>query len=167
MKTAIYGGTFDPPTLGHLDVIRRAAAMFDKVYVAVLVNHAKTPVFSTEERVEMLRLITADIENVGVESFDGLLAEFAHKKNSHYSIRGIRSGFDAEHERPMFEFNAQIARDEFGFELDTIFIPTHRDNFDTSSRNVRMLLSGRAFNVARRYLDERIADRVISVYERK
>jgi pantetheine-phosphate adenylyltransferase len=113
----------------------------------------------------MLRKITEDIANVHIECFDGLLAEYAYKKNCHYSIRGIRSGFDAEYERPMFEFNAQIANDEFGFNLDTIFIPTTRDNFDTSSSNVRLLLEGRVFKVARRYLDERIAEDIISSFQ--
>jgi pantetheine-phosphate adenylyltransferase len=163
-KTAIYGGTFDPPTLGHLDIIRRAAGMFEKVYVAVLVNSAKKPAFSSEKRVKMLKKITEDIPNICVECFDGLLAEYAFTKNCHYSIRGIRSGFDADYERPMFEFNAEIAHDEFGFNLDTIFIPTTRDNFDTSSSNVRVLLEGKVFKVVRRYLDERIADDIIENY---
>jgi len=162
--TAIYGGTFDPPTLGHLDVIRRAATIFRKLYVVVLVNEVKKSVFSTDARVEMLCKITDDIPNVTVESSDCLLAEYACKKNARFSVRGIRNGFDAEYERPMFEFNAQIARDELGFTLDTVYIPTTRENFDTSSSNVRRLLAGKAFNVARRYLDERIAEQVISQY---
>jgi len=161
-RKAVYGGTFDPPTLGHLDVIKRAAAMYENLHVVVLVNEMKKPVFSVAERVEMLSAITQDMPNVDVESFDGLLAKYAQKKRARYSVRGVRNGFDAEYERPMFEFNAQIAREEFGFDLDTIFIPTTRDHADTSSGNVCRLLSGGAYKVAGKYLDPRIAERVIA-----
>jgi len=164
-RNAIYGGTFDPPTLGHLDVIKRAAAMYDTLYVVVLVNEAKKPVFTTEERIEMLQKCTVDIPNAVIESYSGLLAKYAYDRNARYSVRGIRNGFDAEYERPMFEFNQQIAREEFGFELDTVFIPTTRENFDTSSSNVRRLLGGKAFKVARKYIDSRIAEQVIAKYE--
>jgi pantetheine-phosphate adenylyltransferase/dephospho-CoA kinase len=160
-RTAIYGGTFDPPTLGHLDVIKRAAVMYEKLYVVVLVNEAKIPIFTPAQRVEMLEAITRDIPNVTVESFNGLLAEYAYNKKARYSVRGVRNGFDADYERPMFEFNAQIAKLEFGFVLDTIFIPTTRDHADTSSGNVNRLLAGGVFKVAARYLDKRIAERVI------
>jgi|GEM_PF-124582 len=161
-KVAIYGGTFDPPTLGHLDVIKRAAAMYDTLYVVALINELKTPTFSPAERVELLEAITADIPNVLVESYTGLLSEYAYIKKARYSVRGVRNGFDAEYERPMFEFNAQIAREEFGFELDTIFIPTTRDHADTSSGNVCRLLAGGAFRVAGKYLDGRILEKVIA-----
>ncbi|MCL2364842.1 MAG: pantetheine-phosphate adenylyltransferase [Defluviitaleaceae bacterium] len=161
-RKAVYGGTFDPPTLGHLDVIKRAALLYEKLHVVVLVNEMKKPVFSVAERVEMLRAITDDVPNIDVDCFDGLLAKYAQNKRARYSVRGVRNGFDAEYERPMFEFNAQIAREEYGFALDTIFIPTTRDHADTSSGNVCRLLSGGAYKVAEKYLDPRIAERVIA-----
>jgi len=165
MKSAIYGGTFDPPTLGHLDVIKRAAALFDKLYVVILINETKKSLFSTDERVDMLKKITEELSGVTVESYDGLLAEYASKKNAGYSVRGVRNGFDAEYERPMFEFNSQIAKEEYNFELDTVFIPTTRKNSDTSSSNVRRLLAGKAFKTARKYLDDRIVNQVIEKYK--
>lgn len=163
-KIAIYGGTFDPPTLGHLDIIRRGAQIFDKLHVVILQNHAKTPVFSIEERQRMLKLITSDISNVEVGLFDGLLADYAYRKDAKYSIRGIRNGFDTEYERPMSEFNAEIAQEEYGATLDTIFIPTTRANSDTSSSHVKMLLAARATNVAKKYLDPRISAEIIKKY---
>jgi pantetheine-phosphate adenylyltransferase len=165
--TGVYGGTFDPPTLGHLDIIKRAAVMYGRLYVVVFVNEAKNPVFTTDERTAMLKSITADIPNVTVDSFNGFLAEYAFNKNARFSVRGVRNGFDAEYERPMFEFNAQIARDEFGFELDTVFIPASRSHFDTSSGNVRCLLEGKAYKAAMQYLDKRIAEQVIVKYQTK
>ena len=165
-RKAVYGGTFDPPTLGHLDVIKRAAAMYENLHVVVLVNEMKRPIFTVEERLEMLRAITDDMPNVDVESYDGLLARYAQIKRARYSVRGVRNGFDAEYERPMFEFNAQIAREEFGFDLDTIFIPTTRDHADTSSGNVCRLLADGAYKVAGKYLDARIAERVIARFMR-
>jgi pantetheine-phosphate adenylyltransferase len=164
-KRGIYGGTFDPPTLGHLDVIRRAATLFDELYVVALVNEEKKPIFTLDERVSMLEKITEDIPNVYVDRYNGLLAKYAYKKDARYSVRGIRNGFDAEYERPMFEFNTQIAQEEYGFKLDTVFIPTTRENSDTSSSNVCRLLSGKVYNVAKKYLDERIAPQIIKKYQ--
>jgi pantetheine-phosphate adenylyltransferase len=165
-KIAVYGGTFDPPTLGHVDIIVRGAALFDRVYVGVLVNCAKSPKFSMSERVDMLRKVTNDLPNVEVLQYDGLLARLAHEKGANYSIRGVRGGVDVENERPMFELNSEIAEKEFGFKLDTIFIPTTRKNFDTSSSNVRDLLTRGAFNVARTYLDDRIVEQVFAKYKK-
>ena len=79
-RTVIYPGSFDPVTLGHLQVIRRAAKMFDKVIVAVLINSSKTPTFSVDERMDLLRQVTADLENVEIAGFDGLLAEYARER---------------------------------------------------------------------------------------
>ncbi|GHV16751.1 hypothetical protein FACS189425_01630 [Clostridia bacterium] len=167
-KVAVYGGTFDPPTLGHLDVIRRAAELYDKLYVVVLVNDAKKPLFTMDERLDMLRRITEDLPNVAVEQYNGMLTAYAVDKGAHFSVRGLRNGVDLEYERPMFEFNSQIAQDEYdGYALETIFIPTTRRNFDTSSSNVRALLAGGMYKTAARYLDVRIFEQVASRYKNK
>ena len=91
MKAAIYPGSFDPVTFGHLDVIRRAASIFDELTVSVLNNTQKTPLFSVEERVRILEEATKDLPNVKVDSFSGLLIDYARKKDVHVAIRGLRA----------------------------------------------------------------------------
>ena len=91
MITAVYPGSFDPVTLGHLDIIRRSAAMFDHVIIGVLNNTSKTPLFSLEERVNMLKDTVANLENVSVEAFNGLLVDFVKQKNTNVIIRGLRA----------------------------------------------------------------------------
>ena len=94
MRTAVYPGSFDPCTNGHMDVIKRASKLFDKVVVAVLVNNSKNPLFSVEKRVEMLKLVTGDFENVEITSFSGLLVDFMKKIDSQIIIKGIRAVSD-------------------------------------------------------------------------
>ena len=96
MSRAIYPGSFDPVTLGHLDIIKRSAEMFDELIVGVLNNTAKSPLFSLEERVNMLKDVVSEIENVSVESFDGLLVDFVRQKNTNVIIRGLRALTDAD-----------------------------------------------------------------------
>ena len=91
MTTAMYPGSFDPVTRGHLDIIRRASRMFDRLIVAVLNNSAKTPLFTAEERVQMLRECCADIPNVEVDSFDGLTVSFAEQRGATVMVRGLRA----------------------------------------------------------------------------
>ena len=98
MKKAIYPGSFDPVHYGHLDVIRRAAQMFDELTVSVLNNKVKTPLFSVEERVKILKEAVKDIPNVKVESFSGLLVDYAKEKDVHVVIRGLRAITDFEYE---------------------------------------------------------------------
>ena len=98
MVTAIYPGSFDPVTRGHLDIIKRAAKINDKLIVAVLINSAKDPLFTIEERVELLKECCKDIPNVTVESFDGLTVDFAKKKHASVMVRGLRAVTDFENE---------------------------------------------------------------------
>lgn len=100
MKSAIYPGSFDPVTNGHLNIIRRAAGIFDRLTVCVMVNGAKHPMFSPEERVELLRRVTQDIPNVEIEHSDELLADYARRKQCGVVVKGLRAVSDFEHEFP-------------------------------------------------------------------
>ena len=119
MKKAIYPGSFDPVTLGHLDIIRRSASLVDHLIVGVLNNSTKTPLFSVEERVNMLREVTKDLPNVEVLSFSGLLVDFAAEHNVSVIIRGLRAVTDFEYELQMAQTNRVLAPD-----VDTVFLTT-------------------------------------------
>ena len=119
MKKAIYPGSFDPVTLGHLDVIRRASQLFDHLVIAVLHNSAKTPLFSVEERVKMLEEATKDIPNVEVKAFGGLTVEFARECGANALVRGLRAITDFEYELQMAQTNRVLAPD-----VDTVFLTT-------------------------------------------
>lgn len=133
MKAAIYPGSFDPVTYGHLDIIKRAALIFDELIVSVLNNKTKTPLFSVEERVKMLEKATEDIPNVRVDSFSGLLIDYAKEKNIHVSVRGLRAITD-------FEYELQIAQTNKKFSdgnLDTVFLTTSLEYSYLSSSTVK------------------------------
>ena len=108
MKTAIYPGSFDPVTSGHLDIIRRAANIFDKLIVCVMVNAGKHPMFSLEERVELIRRVTQDLPNVEVDGSSELLAEYARRRGSCVVVKGLRAGSDFENEFQMALINRKI-----------------------------------------------------------
>lgn len=128
-KLAIYPGTFDPITNGHLDIIKRSADLFDKVIVAVAKSNAKNPMFSLAEREKMLRLSIEGFENIEVEGFEGLLAEFARQKGAKVLIRGLRAVSDFEYELQMGYANSSL-----NTELETIyFMPTLQNAFISSS----------------------------------
>ena len=121
MKAAIYPGSFDRVTFGHLDVIKAgAASIFDELTVSVLNNTQKTPLFSVEERVRILEEATKDLPNVKVDSFSGLLIDYARKKDVHVAIRGLRAITDFEYELQIAQTNRKLS----GGELDTIFLTT-------------------------------------------
>lgn len=132
MRTAVYPGSFDPCTNGHLDVIKRASKLFDKVVVAVLINSSKTPMFSAEERVEMLKRVTGDIKNVEIHSFSGLLVDFMNKINSQIIIKGIRAVSDFEYEFQMALTNQTLYED-----LETLFLHTSKEYMFLSSSIVK------------------------------
>ena len=131
-KIAIYPGSFDPVTLGHLDVITRAANMFDKVLVAVLVNSSKRPTFSIEERMELLRDATDGLDNVEIVSFEGLLAEYCKSRGVNAIVKGLRAVSDFE-----YEFQMAIANKRLNPELETIFLTADSDSMYLSSSMVR------------------------------
>ena len=119
MKRAVYPGSFDPVTMGHLDIIERAAALVDELVVGVLNNNAKTPLFSVEERVNMLRDVTSHIPNVRIETFAGLTVDFARQCDAAFLVRGLRAVTDFEYELQMAQTNRSIDR-----EVDTLFFTT-------------------------------------------
>ena len=120
MATAVYPGSFDPVTLGHMDIIERTARMFDHVIIGVLQNNSKTPLFSVEERVKMLEDVTSYLPNVEVRSFGGLLVDFVHQCQADVIVRGLRAITDFEYELQMAQTNRVIAPD-----IDTIFLTTN------------------------------------------
>lgn len=134
MKTAIYPGSFDPVTSGHLNIIRRAAKIFDKLTVCVMVNAGKNPMFTLEERVELIRRVARDIPNVEVDSSDELLAEYAKRKGSCVIVKGLRAGSDFENEFQMALINHNINPD-----LDTMFLPAEHQYTYLSSSTVKEL----------------------------
>ena len=119
MKTAIYPGSFDPVTLGHIDVIKRASKLFDYLIIGVLNNRAKTPLFSVEERVKILAKATKDIPNVEVKAFEGLSVNFARENHAQVIVRGLRAVTDFEYELQMAQTNRVLAPD-----VDTVFLTT-------------------------------------------
>jgi len=137
MKSAIYPGSFDPVTYGHLDIIKRAADIVDHLTVAVLNNSTKTPLFSVEERVNILKEVTKDIPNVSVESFSGLLIDYAKQKEIHVSVRGLRAITDFEYELQIAQTNHKLSNGE----LDTIFLTTSLEYSYLSSSSVKEIAS--------------------------
>ena len=137
MKTAIYPGSFDPMTYGHLDIIKRAADIFDHLTVAVLNNNVKTPLFSVDERVNILKEATKDIPNVSVESFQGLLIDYAKEKDIHVSVRGLRAITDFEYELQIAQTNRKLSNGQ----LDTIFLTTSLEYSYLSSSSVKEIAS--------------------------
>ncbi|MCM1263283.1 MAG: pantetheine-phosphate adenylyltransferase [Butyrivibrio sp.] len=137
MKSAIYPGSFDPVTYGHLDIIKRAAEIFDELTVSVLNNNVKTPLFSVEERVRMLEEATKDIPNVSIDSFSGLLIDYAKQKGVHVAIRGLRAITDFEYELQIAQTNRKLS----GGGLDTIFLTTSLEYAYLSSSSVKEIAS--------------------------
>ena len=135
MKAAIYPGSFDPMTYGHLDIIKRAANIFDELTVSVLNNKAKTPLFSVEERVKILQEAVKDLPNVKVESFSGLLVDYAKAKDVHVVIRGLRAITDFEYELQLSQANNAMNN-----ELKTVFLITKPEYNFISSSMVREIL---------------------------
>ena len=134
MKIAIYPGSFEPVTKGHLSIIERAANIFDKLVVCVMVNSGKTPMFDQEERVAMIRNVTRHLPNVEVEYSRDLLAEYARKKGSCVIVKGLRAGSDFENEFQMALINHKINPD-----LDTMFLTAESQYMYLSSSTVKEL----------------------------
>ena len=137
MKRAVYPGSFDPVTFGHIDIIKRASEVFDELTVSVLNNPNKTPLFSVEERVNILREVTKDIPNVKIDSFSGLLTTYAAENDLHVAVRGLRAITDFEYELQIAQTNTMLS----GGKLDTIFLTTNLEYSYLSSSGVKEIAS--------------------------
>ena len=132
MSTAVYPGSFDPITNGHLDVIKRGTKVFEKVIVAVGDNPAKKALFTKEERVEMIREVTKAFRNAEVDGFDGLVVDYVHKRKATVILRGIRTISDFEYEYQMALTNRTFASD-----IETVFVMAHEEYSFVSSRFIK------------------------------
>ena len=133
MKRAVYPGSFDPVTMGHLDVIKRASKMFDELIVSVLNNKEKSPLFSVEERVNIIKEAVKDLPNVQVDSFSGLLINYAASRDIHVAVRGLRAVTDFEYELQLAQTNRQLSNEA----LDTVFLTTSLEYAYLSSSGVK------------------------------
>lgn len=136
MKTAICPGSFDPVTLGHMDIIRRASKIFDKVIVAVMVNPAKKTAFTLDERVALLKKATAEMDSVEVVGFDGFLADLARKRGACAIVKGLRAVSDFE-----YEFQMALINQKLNSELETMFLTTQAQNMYLSSSMIKDIAS--------------------------
>ena len=136
MLRGIYPGSFDPVTLGHIDIIERSSKMVDELIVGVLQNKAKTPLFSVEERVRMLKEVTKHLPNVKIVSFEGLLVQFAKQMEAKVIIRGLRAITDFEYELQMAQTNHKLEP-----EIETIFLTTNLEYSFLSSSTVKEVAS--------------------------
>lgn len=133
MSKAIYPGSFDPVTFGHLDIIKRSAEMFDEVIVGVLINNSKKPLFSAEERTEMLQQAVAQYKNVSVINFDGLLIDYMKANDISVIVRGLRAITDFDYELQIAQSNRKVSNET----IDTVFLTTSIDYAYLSSSIVR------------------------------
>lgn len=156
MSISIYPGSFDPVTLGHIDIIKRAAKMTDMLIVGVLKNSAKRGLFTIEEREDMLRQVTKDIPNIEIKSFDGLLVDFAKENNANTIVRGLRAITDFDYELQMAQTNRALYEG-----ADTIFIPTSIEYSFLSSTTVREIASfgGDVSKFVAPYVEEKLKEK--------
>ena len=160
--TAIYPGSFDPPTNGHLDLIHRGSRVFDELIVAILRNPDKTPLFSVADRRRMLEDLTADIKNVSVETFDGLTVEFAAKVKAGAMLRGIRALSDYEYELQIAMMNRKLSP-----ELETVFMMPAEQYSYLSSRLVREAakLGGDVSSLVPELVEQRLKEKLDPAYK--
>lgn len=158
MKTAVYPGSFDPITYGHIDIIDRASRLFDNVIVAVLNNPSKTPLFCTGERIEMIKEATNELENVEVDSFSGLLIDYVEKKEANTVLKGLRAVSDFEYEFQMALMNRKLNRN-----VETIFMMTSsRYSFISSSLIKEVVKFG---GCAKDLVPDYVFDRLVAKYK--
>ena len=157
MKTAVYPGTFDPVTYGHLDVILRASKLFDCVIVGVLHNSSKSPLFSVEERVKILAKATKDIPNVEVKAFEGLSVNFARENHAQVIVRGLRAVTDFEYELQMAQTNHKLEEN-----VETIFLSTRLEYSYLSSTIVKEVASfnGDISQFVPKVVEQRIREKI-------
>lgn len=136
MAKAVCPGSFDPVTIGHLDIIRRAAAMFEEVIVLVLTNAAKKHSFTVEERMDLIKRSTTDIPNIRIDTYDGLLVDYARIEGAQVIVRGLRAISDFE-----YEFQMSLTNKKLNPEVETVFLTTNAENLYLSSSIVKQIAS--------------------------
>lgn len=159
-KTAVYAGSFDPITLGHVDIVRRGATLFDRVVIAVGENPAKRYTFDLEERIRIIRSALHGIDNIQVDSFDGLLVDYCRRVNADVILRGLRAVTDFE-----FEFKIGLANMDMAPEIQTVFLLSEPRMLFVSSSLVREIASHGGD--IRRYVPEEAAAALLDRYARK
>ena len=159
MRRAIYPGSFDPVTLGHFDIIMRTSQTMDRVVIGVLNNQAKKPLFTVEERVEMLKSVTQPFSNVEIQCFDGLTIDFARKNHAQVIIRGLRAVTDFEYELQLAQTNRVIAP-----EIDTMFLATSLKYSYLSSSIVKEIAS--LGGEIGEFLHPQVAEKMLDKYAR-
>lgn len=156
VKRAVFPGSFDPVTTGHVDLIKRAASLFDELIIGILVNSEKEPLFTLEERKYMLKEVSAGISGVSVVSFDGLLVDFVKEVGADVIVRGLRTAADFEYELPLAQANVRLNN-----QADTVFLATSPEYSFISSSAVKELL--RYDGDVREYVPDVVYKRLINV----
>lgn len=150
---AVYPGSFDPLTNGHVDIITRGARLFDRIVVAILINSEKSPLFTMDERVEIAREVFKDVPNVEVDTFDGLLVDYVHRRGAQVIVRGLRAVSDFE-----FEFQMALMNRRLNGRIETIFLMPAEQYTYTSSRLIKEVcrLGGRVSGLVPELVEERL-----------
>lgn len=160
-KRALYTGSFDPMTNGHLDIITRSSKMFDELVVGVIVNPNKNPLFTREERVKMIRDVTSDLKNVKVDSFEGLLADYVNRNHFDAVVRGLRATSDFEYEIQMAQMNACL----FDKGIESVFLMTSPKYSFISSSMIKEVVS--LNGCVQGLVPERIMEEIKAKFSRK
>lgn len=158
MKVVVYPGSFDPPTNGHLDIIKRASKLTQKLIVAVLNNQAKNPMFTADEKMEILKELTKNMENVEVLQFDGLLVDFCERVGSNIVIRGLRAVTDFE-----YEFQIALTNKTLNKNVETLFMTTTTENLWLSSSVVKeiAILNGEYSAMVPEFVKTKIEQKIL------
>ena len=156
---AVYPGSFDPLTNGHVDIISRGARLFDRIIVAILVNAEKSPLFSMEERVDIARAVFRNQPNVEVDTFDGLLVDYVQRRNAQVIVRGLRAVSDFE-----FEFQMALMNRRLNDRIETIFMMPAEQYTYISSRLIKEVFSlgGRVHGLVPELVESRLRDKVMA-----
>jgi len=156
---AVYPGSFDPLTNGHVDIITRGARLFDRIIVAILVNAEKAPLFTMDERVEITRAVFQDHPNVEVDTFDGLLVDYVERRNAQVIVRGLRAVSDFE-----FEFQLALMNQRLNARIQTVFMMPAEQYTYISSRLIKEVVSlgGRVHGLVPQLVEARLRDKIVA-----